>query len=68
MDTAWLIRGAGQGKKVLDLLCERECIFQRLPQTTPERLQQNIKAYTIDPQVRGATCVAGMLYLHHMYM
>ena len=54
MDTAWLIRGAGQGKQVLDLLCERECIFQRLPQTTPEKLQQNIKTYTIDPQVRGA--------------
>ena len=52
MDTAWMIRGAGQGKRVLDLLCERECIFQRLPQTTPEKLQQNIKSYTIDPQVR----------------
>ena len=52
MDTAWMIRGAGQGKKVLDLLCERECIFQRLPQTTPEKLQPSIKSYTIDPQVR----------------
>lgn len=52
MDTAWLIRGAGQGKNVLDLLCEREIIFQRLPQTTSQKLQKNTEAYTIDPRVR----------------
>ena len=51
MDTAWLIRGLGQGKTTLDLLCERETIFQRLPQTTPEKMQPNTKKYTIDPQV-----------------
>ncbi len=56
MDTAWLIRGLGQGKTTLDLLKERETIFQRLPQTTPENLQSNIKKYTIDPQV--TFCVA----------
>ena len=28
-DTAWLIRGAGQGGNVLNLLCEREIVFLR---------------------------------------
>ena len=51
MDTAWLIRGLGQGRTTLDLLCERETLFQRLPQTTPEKLNPHIKKYTIDPQV-----------------
>ena len=51
MDTAWLIRGAGQGKPVMDLLCEREIIFQRLPQTTSQKLQKNTDTYTIDPRV-----------------
>ena len=41
----------GQGRKMLDLLCEREVIAQRLPQTTPERLQTNTKNYTIHPTV-----------------
>ncbi len=51
MDTAWLIQGLGQKRKVLDLLCEREKIFSLLPQTIPERLNQKIKSYTIDPKV-----------------
>ena len=51
MDTAWLIRGLGQKREVLDLLQERESIFQLLPQTFPESLPSNIKAYTINPQV-----------------
>ena len=51
MDTAWLIRGVGQKKPVMDLLCEREIIFQCLPQTTPQKLQKNIEAFTIDPRV-----------------
>ena len=55
MDTAWLIKGAGQGKNVLDLLREREIVFQRLPQTTAQKLQKNTDTYTIDPKV--PTCI-----------
>ena len=51
MDTAWLIRGVGQGRSTMDLLCEREIVFQRLPQTTAQKLQKNTEAYTIDPRV-----------------
>lgn len=52
MDTAWLIRGVGQKRPVMELLCEREIIFQRLPQiTTAQKLQKNIEAFTIDPRV-----------------
>ena len=63
MDTAWLIRGLGQGRRVVDLLCERECIFQRLPQTTPEKLQKNTKGYTIDPQVSGESAESALMLL-----
>ncbi|CAI8014577.1 [F-actin]-monooxygenase MICAL2 [Geodia barretti] len=51
-DTAWMIRGLGQGRNMSELLCEREVISQQLPQTTPEKLQNNIKTYTINPFTR----------------
>ena len=64
MDTAWLIRGLGQKRKMLDLLRERESIFQLLPQTIPEKLHANIKAYTIDPQVEMSLQSATMQRLN----
>ncbi len=66
MDTAWLIKGLAQRKKPLDLLCEREKIFCLLPQTIPERLNQNIKAYTIDPQVGHSLAQLARSNLHSM--
>jgi hypothetical protein len=51
MDTAWMVKRIGQKKNVLEVLCERESIFQRLPQTNPENLTSNHKAYTINPKV-----------------
>ena len=72
MDTAWLVKRVGQKKDVLDVLCEREGVFQRLPQTTPENLSSHIKAYTIDPKVsvivEGYFSVCRSLYIQVDYV
>ena len=47
-----MVKRIGQKKSVLEILCERESVFQRLPQTNPENLCSNHKAYTISPKVR----------------
>ena len=65
MDTAWLVKRIGQKKGVLEILCEREGIFQRLPQTTPESLMPNIKSYTINPKVCILESHAKHQILHH---
>lgn len=52
MDAAWMIRNAGLNKGVLDLLSERESLFQRLTQTKPENMMKKFSAYTIDPRTR----------------
>lgn len=36
----------------LQVLAERECIYQVLSQTTPENLNKNHSDYTIDPNTR----------------
>ena len=59
-----MIRGLGAGRTTLDLLCERETIFQRLPQTTPEKLCPNLKKYSIDPQVRVLSTHSTPTYSH----
>jgi len=40
------------GDDPLEILEERESILYLLPQTTPERLQKNHAAYSIDPKTR----------------
>ena len=52
MDTAWMIQGLGEGRHIIELLSERESVYQLLAQTTPEKLQQSVDKYTIDPTTR----------------
>ncbi|KAL5479226.1 hypothetical protein EMCRGX_G022722 [Ephydatia muelleri] len=52
MDTAWMIQRLGEGRHIIELLCERESVYQLLAQTTPEKLQQSLDKYTIDPMTR----------------
>lgn len=40
------------GDDPLEILEERESILYLLPQTTPERVQKNHAAYSIDPKTR----------------
>lgn len=51
-DAAWMIRGFGLNRESLDLLQERESIFQLLPQTKPDTLIRKQDLYSIDPATR----------------
>ena len=52
VDAAWMIRQYSANKPPLQLLSERESVYQLLSQTTPDKLCRNIKAYNIDPASR----------------
>lgn len=47
-----MLKGLGEGRGILDLLAERESLFQRLTQTKSENLMKKFSAYTIDPRTR----------------
>uniref|UniRef100_A0A8C7QI90 Molecule interacting with CasL protein 1 n=1 Tax=Oncorhynchus mykiss TaxID=8022 RepID=A0A8C7QI90_ONCMY len=51
-DTAWMVRSWGKGKPHLEVVAERESIYQLLSQTTPENISKNYSAFSIDPATR----------------
>ncbi|XP_072109379.1 F-actin-monooxygenase mical1-like isoform X1 [Mobula birostris] len=51
-DAAWLVRKWSKGIAALELLAERESIYQLLSQTTPGNTSKNISQYSIDPLTR----------------
>lgn len=51
-DTAWQIRGFGEKRNSLELLYERESIYQLLSQTTHDNISKNYSEFTIDPTTR----------------
>ncbi|KAI5609040.1 [F-actin]-monooxygenase mical1 [Silurus asotus] len=51
-DTAWMVRSWGKGMPHLQVLSERESMYQLLSQTTPENTSKNYQAYSIDPSTR----------------
>lgn len=52
LDTAWELKGFANGKEPLELLREREGIYQLLSQTTHDNLVKTYQEYTIDPATR----------------
>lgn len=53
LDAAWMIRNWSFPKmSVLDVIAERESVYQLLSQTTPENLNKNYSSYSIDPSTR----------------
>jgi len=54
LDTAWMIRSWASGKMTpLEVIAERESIYQLLSQTTPENLNKSFAQHTIDPNTRS---------------
>ncbi|CAB1330055.1 unnamed protein product [Coregonus sp. 'balchen'] len=51
-DTAWMVRSWGKERPHLEVLAERESIYQLLSQTTPENISKNYSAFSIDPATR----------------
>jgi len=53
LDTAWMVRSWASGKMTpLEVIAERESIYQLLSQTTPENLNKSFAQHTIDPNTR----------------
>ncbi|XP_028652857.1 F-actin-monooxygenase mical1 [Erpetoichthys calabaricus] len=51
-DAGWMVRRWGLGAPPLEVIAERESIYQLLSQTTPENTHKNITEYSINPTTR----------------
>ncbi|XP_039179205.1 F-actin-monooxygenase MICAL1 [Crotalus tigris] len=51
-DAAWMVKRWALGVSPLDLLAERESIYQRLSQTSPDNMNKNVNQYSVDPTTR----------------
>uniref|UniRef100_A0A8C3NWG8 Molecule interacting with CasL protein 1 n=1 Tax=Cyanoderma ruficeps TaxID=181631 RepID=A0A8C3NWG8_9PASS len=51
-DAAWMVRRWAAGTPPLEVLAERESIYQHLSQTSPDNTNKNITQYSIDPATR----------------
>ncbi|NXP78521.1 MICA1 monooxygenase, partial [Ramphastos sulfuratus] len=51
-DAAWMVRRWAAGTPPLEVLAERESIYQHLSQTSPDNTNKNINQYSIDPATR----------------
>ncbi|XP_026299736.1 F-actin-monooxygenase Mical isoform X4 [Apis mellifera] len=52
LDACWAIKGWGANVSPLEVIAERESIYRLLGQTTPENLNRDYAAYTLDPHTR----------------
>ncbi|XP_032457373.1 F-actin-monooxygenase Mical isoform X4 [Nasonia vitripennis] len=52
MDACWAIKEWGASLTPLEVIAERESIYRLLGQTTPENLNRDYAAYTLDPHTR----------------
>lgn len=52
LDACWAIKGWGTNVSPLEVIAERESIYRLLGQTTPENLNRDYAAYTLDPHTR----------------
>jgi hypothetical protein len=71
MDACWAIKGWGSTLTPLEVIAERESIYRLLGQTTPENLNRDYAAYTLDPHTRLADKLRSLstsrsLYAHNL--
>ncbi|MCJ8741842.1 hypothetical protein PDJAM_G00075440 [Pangasius djambal] len=69
-DTAWMVRSWGKGMPHMQVLAERESVYQLLSQTTPENTSKNYSAYSIDPSTRYPNVKASSIkptQVQHLY-
>ncbi|XP_052808865.1 protein-methionine sulfoxide oxidase mical3b-like isoform X2 [Mya arenaria] len=70
-DGAWMVKQWSSGKMTpLQVIAERESVYQQLSQTTPENLRQNHSQFTLDPASRYTNLKAKWLkakQVQHLY-
>uniref|UniRef100_A0A8C0A889 Molecule interacting with CasL protein 1 n=1 Tax=Bos mutus grunniens TaxID=30521 RepID=A0A8C0A889_BOSMU len=51
-DAAWMVKRWAEGAGPLEVLAERESLYQLLSQTSPENMHRNVAQYGLDPTTR----------------
>lgn len=51
-DAAWMVKRWAEGAEPLEVLAERESLYQLLSQTSPENMHRNAAQYGLDPATR----------------
>ncbi|XP_069866976.1 F-actin-monooxygenase MICAL1 isoform X2 [Dipodomys merriami] len=51
-DAAWMVKRWAEGTEPLEVLAERESLYQLLSQTSPENMHRNVTQYGLDPATR----------------
>ncbi|XP_013366271.1 PREDICTED: protein-methionine sulfoxide oxidase MICAL1 isoform X1 [Chinchilla lanigera] len=51
-DAAWMVKRWAEGTEPLEVLAERESLYQLLSQTSPENMHRNVAQYGLDPASR----------------
>uniref|UniRef100_A0A8I3RWT4 Molecule interacting with CasL protein 1 n=1 Tax=Canis lupus familiaris TaxID=9615 RepID=A0A8I3RWT4_CANLF len=54
-DAAWMVKRWAEGAGPLEVLAERESLYQLLSQTSPENMHRNVAQYELDPATRYPT-------------
>ncbi|XP_019661938.2 F-actin-monooxygenase MICAL1 isoform X1 [Ailuropoda melanoleuca] len=54
-DAAWMVKRWAEGAGPLEVLAERESLYQLLSQTSPENMHRNVAQYGLDPTTRYPT-------------
>uniref|UniRef100_A0A8C8WEW5 Molecule interacting with CasL protein 1 n=1 Tax=Panthera leo TaxID=9689 RepID=A0A8C8WEW5_PANLE len=51
-DAAWMVKRWAEGAGPLEVLAERESLYQLLSQTSPDNMHRNVAQYGLDPATR----------------
>ncbi|GAA55874.1 hypothetical protein CLF_109233 [Clonorchis sinensis] len=70
LDAAWAVSRLASGHNPLQVLAQRESVYQRLSQTTAQNMPSNFSEYTLDPRTRYTRCNVNLFGTHqvrHLY-
>ncbi|KAF7233649.1 hypothetical protein EG68_04910 [Paragonimus skrjabini miyazakii] len=71
MDAAWAVSRLSCGLAPLQVIAQRESVYQRLSQTTAQNMPSNFVDYTLDPRTRYTRCNLNLFHAHqvrHLYI
>ncbi|XP_043932526.1 protein-methionine sulfoxide oxidase mical3a-like isoform X2 [Protopterus annectens] len=69
-DTAWMVKSWARGNPPLNVLAERESLYQLLSQTSPDNTSKNVSLYSINPTTRYPNVILGAFkpqQVQHLY-
>ena len=69
MDAAWMLKGLSKKHDFLELLAERESVFQHLTKVKSSSLVKKVSGYTINPKTRYRNLDMKVTYskIKHLY-